>query len=53
MDDVNIIIYTVAFVHDGDRILLGRKQRGIGRNLLLGFGGKVEPCETIEQAAIR
>eukprot|EP01147_Barroeca_monosierra_P007499 gene7499-9805_t len=34
-------------------ILLGMKKRGFGANRYNGFGGKVEPGETIEECAIR
>lgn len=37
----------------GPRLLLGRKLRGFGEGYLNGFGGKVEPGETIEAAAAR
>ncbi len=38
---------------DGGTVLLGRKKRGLGQGLWNGPGGKVEPGEGIEQAAIR
>jgi 8-oxo-dGTP pyrophosphatase MutT (NUDIX family) len=34
-------------------VLLGMKKRGFGSGKLNGFGGKVEPGETIEEAVIR
>jgi 8-oxo-dGTP diphosphatase len=34
-------------------LLLGRKKRGIGKDLLNGAGGKIEPGETPAQAALR
>lgn len=34
-------------------VLLGLKKRGFGTGKWNGFGGKVEPGETIRQAAIR
>ncbi len=44
---------TLLFViHDG-RILLIRKQRGIGAGLINGPGGKIDPGETAMEAAIR
>jgi len=47
-------ILTLAFVEDdGDRILLGLKKRGLGQGLWNGFGGKVEPGESIIRGAIR
>ncbi len=50
--------YTLVFCRknttDGDReILLGMKKRGFGRGKWNGFGGKLEPGETIEEGAIR
>lgn len=44
---------TVCFVLDGTKILLGIKKRSLGAGMYNGFGGKVEPNETVEQAAIR
>lgn len=43
----------LVLVRDGDRILLGRKKRGFGQGKWNGFGGKVEPGESIEAAARR
>lgn len=40
-------------VHEGHRILLGRKKRGVGEGFFNGFGGKVERGETIFEAAAR
>jgi len=34
-------------------VLLGCKKRGFGRGKYVGLGGKVEPGETLEQAAVR
>ncbi|KAI0659397.1 NUDIX hydrolase domain-like protein [Cubamyces menziesii] len=46
--------YTNAFVIlDDKKVLLGLKKRGIGMGLWNGFGGKVDPGETPEQAAVR
>jgi len=36
-----------------NKILLGNKKRGFGKNKLNGFGGKINPGETIEEAVIR
>lgn len=36
-----------------NQILLGMKKRGLGSGKWNGFGGKVEPNETIEEAAKR
>eukprot|EP00850_Spirogloea_muscicola_P021343 SM000245S08182 [mRNA] locus=s245:67320:74880:+ [translate_table: standard] len=46
-------LLTLALVHEGGRVLLGRKKRGFGEGYYNGFGGKVEPGETVEGAAIR
>ncbi|KAL0084734.1 NUDIX hydrolase domain-like protein [Phycomyces blakesleeanus] len=35
------------------KILLGMKKRGFGMNKYNGFGGKLEPTETVEEAAHR
>ncbi len=42
----------VFLVHD-HKILLGLKKRGLGEGKYNGFGGKVEPNETIADAAAR
>jgi 8-oxo-dGTP pyrophosphatase MutT (NUDIX family) len=45
---------TLCFILDRDvRILLGRKKRGFGREKMNGFGGKVEPGETLREAVLR
>ena len=46
---------TNAFVWDPAtrRVLLGWKKRGFGADLYNGFGGKKEPQETIDEAALR
>ena len=46
-------LYTLAFVLDSRRILLGMKKRGFGAGRWNGFGGKVDPGESIEGAAKR
>ncbi len=46
-------ILTLCLVHKHPNILLGMKKRGFGMGRWNGFGGKVEPGETIEQAARR
>ena len=46
-------LYTLAFVLDAGRILLGMKKRGFGAGRWNGFGGKVDPGESIEAAAKR
>jgi 8-oxo-dGTP diphosphatase/2-hydroxy-dATP diphosphatase len=40
-------------IYDHPKILLGMKKRGFGAGKWNGFGGKVAPGETIEQAAQR
>lgn len=44
---------TLLFLLKDDQILLAMKKRGFGANRWNGVGGKIEPGETIEQAAIR
>ncbi len=44
---------TLVFLRDGDKILLAMKKRRFGEGKWNGVGGKLEPGETIEQAAIR
>lgn len=46
-------MYTLAFIKRGDDVLLGRKTRGLGKGLWNGFGGKLEPNESILEAAER
>nr|XP_027213609.1 7,8-dihydro-8-oxoguanine triphosphatase-like [Penaeus vannamei] len=46
-------LLTLMFIREGEKILLGYKKRGFGQGRWNGFGGKVEPGETPEQAAIR
>lgn len=48
-------MYTCVFVVDdrNNRILLGFKKRGLLKNKWNGFGGKVEPGETVFEAALR
>ncbi|KAJ1891234.1 Nudix (Nucleoside diphosphate linked moiety X)-type motif 1 [Coemansia sp. IMI 209127] len=47
--------YTLIFPFSetGDRVLLGRKKRGVGKGLWNGFGGKLERHESVEECAIR
>ncbi len=47
------IIQTLCLIHDHPRILLGMKKRGFGAGRWNGFGGKIIPPETIEDAAKR
>lgn len=44
---------TLLFLLKDNHILLAMKKRGFGVNRWNGVGGKIEPYETIEQAAIR
>ncbi|CAD0199084.1 unnamed protein product [Chrysodeixis includens] len=46
-------LFTLVFLRKEDEILLGFKKRGFGMNKWNGFGGKVEPNETIVEAAVR
>ncbi|XP_013792352.1 7,8-dihydro-8-oxoguanine triphosphatase-like [Limulus polyphemus] len=46
-------LLTLVFVRKQAEVLLGLKKRGFGKGKWNGFGGKVEPSETIEQAAKR
>ncbi len=46
-------ITTLVMVTNESNILLGLKKRGFGSGKLNGFGGKVEPNESIEEAAKR
>jgi 8-oxo-dGTP diphosphatase len=39
-------------IKDG-KLLLGNKKRGFGVNKLNGFGGKINPGESIKEAAVR
>lgn len=44
---------TLCLVTEGERVLLGMKKRGFGAGRWNGFGGKVEPGETVPDAARR
>ena len=46
-------VLTLAFIRDVERLLLGMKKRGFGAGKWNGFGGKVDPGETILQGAVR
>ncbi|NTW14329.1 MAG: NUDIX domain-containing protein [Candidatus Moranbacteria bacterium] len=46
-------ILTLCLATDGRRVLLGMKKRGFGANRWNGFGGKLEPDESIVDAAKR
>lgn len=47
------MIQTLILITKDKQILLGLKKRGFGMNRWNGFGGKMEPGETIEEAAKR
>ncbi|MFN3604299.1 MAG: 8-oxo-dGTP diphosphatase [Leptonema sp. (in: bacteria)] len=46
-------LYTLCFVMQNNKILLGKKKKGLGQGYFNGFGGKVEVNEKIEEAAVR
>ncbi|NXU50900.1 8ODP triphosphatase, partial [Turnix velox] len=46
-------IFTLVLVMQPPRVLLGLKKRGFGAGLWNGFGGKLQPGESIEEAARR
>ncbi|CAK1546900.1 unnamed protein product [Leptosia nina] len=46
-------VYTLVFLREDSRLLLGLKKRGFGINKWNGFGGKLEPEETVIDAAAR
>jgi 8-oxo-dGTP diphosphatase len=46
-------VATLLFIHDAERVLLIRKKRGLGAGKINAPGGRLEPGETPEQAAIR
>lgn len=50
---MNKKVLTLCLIHTDTHILLGMKKRGFGSGKWNGFGGKVEPGETIEDAARR
>ena len=43
----------VYLLDDHNRVLLGRKKRGMGKDTWNVFGGKIEPGETMRQCAVR
>lgn len=47
------MVLTLIIPHQGRRVLLGMKKRGFGKGRWNGFGGKLEPGETIENSAKR
>ena len=46
-------ISTLCIVHQPPRVLLGMKKRGFGAGRWNGFGGKLQPNESLEEAARR
>lgn len=46
-------LLTLCIIHQHAKVLLGMKKRGFGEGRWNGFGGKVAPGETIEEAAQR
>ena len=42
-------VLTLVYIRDDENILLGLKKRGFGTGKWNGFGGKVQPGETILQ----
>ncbi|MEK6885786.1 MAG: NUDIX domain-containing protein [Nanoarchaeota archaeon] len=54
MEDFKIVTErTIGFLVKDDKIWLSRKKEGQGAGNLNGFGGKLEPRETPEDAAVR
>lgn len=47
------LVTTLCLVHTPTHVLLGMKKRGFGEGRWNGFGGKVKPEETVEEAALR
>lgn len=50
---MNKKVLTLCLLHTDTHVLLGMKKRGFGAGKWNGFGGKVEPGETVEGAARR
>lgn len=53
MGEDRIKLLTLVVVESGGEVLLGLKKRGFGAGKWNGFGGKVEPGESIADAARR
>jgi 8-oxo-dGTP diphosphatase / 2-hydroxy-dATP diphosphatase len=47
------MLLTLVIVHQNDRVLLGMKKRGFGAGKINGFGGKLEPGESLIECAVR
>ena len=46
-------IMTLAFILEENRILLALKKRGVGAGRYNGYGGKLMPNESLEEALVR
>ena len=46
-------VLTLVLLREESRVLLGLKKRGFGAGKWNGFGGKLEPGETVVEAAAR
>jgi len=46
-------LLTLCLIHEPPRLLLGLKKRGFGAGRWNGFGGKLQPGESVEDAARR
>lgn len=53
MKEIKKKVLTLVNIRDDQNILLGLKKRGFGQGKWNGFGGKVQPGETILEGAIR
>mmetsp|Transcript_123408 Transcript_123408/g.394828 ORF Transcript_123408/g.394828 Transcript_123408/m.394828 type:complete len:208 (+) Transcript_123408:3-626(+) len=50
---VKVFTLVVVTTEDYSQVLLGMKKRGFGQGKWNGFGGKLEPGESVEAAAVR
>jgi 8-oxo-dGTP diphosphatase len=46
-------LVTSCYLRRASEVLLGQKKRGFGVGYYVGIGGRLEPGETVEQAAVR
>jgi 8-oxo-dGTP diphosphatase/2-hydroxy-dATP diphosphatase len=46
-------VFTLYIIHKNHKILLGYKKRGLGAEKYNGFGGKLNPPESITSCALR
>jgi len=51
--DTQPIQRTLCFLLQDNKVLLGRRRRGVGKGKYVGVGGRVEANESVEQAAVR